>query len=53
MSLLLIPFYYIKACSFSQTNEHRLKNVPYAFKQMANGVIIAATEVELSPLIDL
>ena len=50
MSLLLIPFYYIKAVSFSHTAEHRLENVPDAFKQMANnGVIIAATVCELSP----
>ena len=54
MKLLLIPFYYIKACSFSQTNEHRLENVPDALKQTANnGVIIAATVGELSPLIEL
>ena len=54
MSLLLISFYYIKACSFSHTAEHRLENVPDAFKQMANnGVKIAATVGELSPLIEL
>ena len=54
MSLLLIPFYYIKAGSFSHTAEHRLENVPDAFKQMANNiVIIAATVGELSPLIEL
>ena len=54
MSLLLIPFYYIKAGSFSQTAEHRLENIPDAFNQMANnGVIIAATVGELSPLIEL
>ena len=54
MSLLLISFYYIKAGSFSHTAEHRLENVPDAFKQMANnGVIIAATVGELSTLIEL
>ena len=54
MSLLTIPFYYIKASSLSHTAEQRLKNVPDAFKQMANnGVIIAATVGELSPLIEL
>ena len=54
MSLLLIPFYYIKAGSFSHTAELRLENVPGAFKQMTNnGVIIAATVGELSPLIEL
>ena len=54
MSLLLIPFYYIKAGSFSNTVEHRFENVPDAFKQMANnGDIIAATVGELSPLIEL
>ena len=54
MSLLLIPFYYIKAASFSHTAEHRLENVPDAFKQMAkNAVINAATVGELSPLIEL
>ena len=54
MSLLLIPFYYIKAGSFSHTAEHRLENVPHAFKQVANnGVIIAATVGELFPLIEL
>ena len=54
MSLLLLPFNYIKAGSFSHTAEHRLENVPHALKQMANnGVIIAATVGELSPLIEL
>ena len=54
MSLFLIPLYYIEAGSFSYTNEHRLENVPDAFKQMANnGVIITATLGELSPLIEL
>ena len=56
MSLLLIPFYDIKAGSFSHNTEQRqwLENVPDAFKQMANnGVIIAATIGELSPLIEL
>ena len=44
MSLMLIPFYYIKAGSFSHTAEHRLENVPDAFKQIANnGVIMAGT----------
>ena len=54
MKLLLIPFYYIKAGSFSQTNEHRVENILDACKQMANnGVITAATVGELSPLIEL
>ena len=54
MSLLLIPFYYIKAGSFSHTAERRWENVPDAFKQMTNnGVIIAATVGKLSPLIEL
>lgn len=44
LGLLLIPFYYIKAGQFSNTAEHRLENVPDAFKQMGNNpVIIAAT----------
>ena len=52
MSLLLIRFCYIKACSFSHSAEHRLENVLDAFKQMANnGVKIAATVGELSPLL--
>ena len=54
MNLLLIPFYYIKVGSFSHTAEHRFEIVLDAFKQMANnGVIIAATVDELSPLIEL
>ena len=54
MSLLLIPFYYIKACFFSHTAEHRLENIPDAFKQMANnGVTTVATVGELSSLIEL
>ena len=44
LGILLIPFYYIKAGNFSNTAEHRLENVPDAFKQMGNNpVIIAAT----------
>ena len=40
--------------SFSHTAEQRLENVPDALKQMANdGVIIAGTVGELSPLIEL
>ena len=54
MSLLLIPFYYIKVGSFNHTAEHRWENVLDVFKQMANnGVIIAAPVCELSPLIEL
>lgn len=44
LGLLLIPFYYINAGNFSNTAEHRLENVPDAFKQMGNNpIIIAAT----------
>ena len=45
----MIPFYYIKAGSFSHTADHRLENVPDAFKQMGNNpVIVAATVGKLS-----
>ena len=51
---VLIPFYYIKAGSLNHNAEHRWKNVPDVFKQMANnGVIIATPVCELSPLIEL
>lgn len=44
LGILLVPFYFIKAGNFSNTAEHRLENVPDAFKQMGNNpVIIAAT----------
>ena len=50
----MLPFYYIKAGNFSNTAEHRLENVPDAFKQMGNNpVIIAATVGKLPPFVVL
>lgn len=44
LGLLLIPFYYIDAGSFSNTYGHRLENAPDAIHQMGNNhIIIIAT----------